>query len=186
MIFGHIFLGQRICEHVALQAAQVMPSRKEDGQTKTQKRFGLKCQNRIAPAAMSMNGMLKGLKIHFAVKSPEKTSLIEGVNCVLRRRVNRLVRKPVAFSKLFVNHMGSVRYFSESLQSVGLRQNFRKTWDYRLFYNLTAIAPPVFNINNIGKKSDASKPNFLLRNKTFFTASSSKSPAKTSLENGCF
>ena len=33
------------------------------------------------------------------------------MNCILRQRISRLVRKTVSFSKIFVNHMGAIRYF---------------------------------------------------------------------------
>jgi len=49
---------------------------------------------------------------HFAVKKKSgKTSLIEGVNCILRQRISRLVRKTVSFSKTLANHIGAIRYF---------------------------------------------------------------------------
>ena len=40
-----------------------------------------------------------------------KTSLIERLNCTLRQRVSRLVRKTLAFSKVISNYIGAIWYF---------------------------------------------------------------------------
>ena len=40
-----------------------------------------------------------------------KTSYIERLNCTLRQRVARLVRKTFAFSKKLENHIGAILYF---------------------------------------------------------------------------
>ena len=45
------------------------------------------------------------------VLNPQNKIIIEGVNCILRQRVSRLVRKTVAFSKQFANHVKAIRYF---------------------------------------------------------------------------
>ncbi len=38
-------------------------------------------------------------------------SLIERMNCTLRQRVSRLVRKSLSFSKKLENHIGAIKYF---------------------------------------------------------------------------
>lgn len=75
-------------------------------------------------------------------KKSGKTSLIEGVNCILRQRISRLVRKTVAFSKIFTNHTGAIRYFLSHYNRWAYEKFFRRTRSGRLFYILTLIAPP--------------------------------------------
>jgi insertion element IS1 protein InsB len=45
------------------------------------------------------------------VKKSGKTSLIERLNCTLRQRVSRLVRKSLSFSKKLSNYVGAIKYF---------------------------------------------------------------------------
>ena len=47
-------------------------------------------------------------------KKSGKTSLIERLNCTLRQRVSRLVRKSLSFSKSVSNHIGAIWYFVHS------------------------------------------------------------------------
>lgn len=52
-------------------------------------------------------------KRHQAVgKDSGKTSHIEQLNCTLRQRVSRLVRKTLSFSKELANHVGAIWYFT--------------------------------------------------------------------------
>jgi len=44
-------------------------------------------------------------------KESGKTSYIERLNCTLRQRCSRLVRKTLSFSKKLVNHIGMIAYF---------------------------------------------------------------------------
>ena len=44
-------------------------------------------------------------------KESGKTSYIERLNCTLRQRCSRLVRKTLSFSKKLVNHVGMIAYF---------------------------------------------------------------------------
>ena len=44
-------------------------------------------------------------------KDSGKTNIIEGLNCLLRQRVSRLVRKTLSFSKKLTNHIGAIWYF---------------------------------------------------------------------------
>lgn len=49
---------------------------------------------------------------HFAVgKDSGLTAYIERVNCTLRQKISRLVRKGLAFSKNIDNHVGAIKYF---------------------------------------------------------------------------
>lgn len=49
---------------------------------------------------------------HHAVgKETGKTSYIERLNCTLRQRISRLVRKTLSFSKKVENHIGAIWYF---------------------------------------------------------------------------
>jgi IS1 family transposase/transposase-like protein len=51
-------------------------------------------------------------KRHRAVgKETGHTSHIERLNCTLRQRISRLVRKTLSFSKKIANHMGAIWYF---------------------------------------------------------------------------
>lgn len=51
-------------------------------------------------------------KRHQAVaKESGKTSYIERLNCTLRQRVSRLVRKTLSFSKKIENHVGAIWLF---------------------------------------------------------------------------
>jgi IS1 family transposase/transposase-like protein len=51
-------------------------------------------------------------KRHRAVnKQSGKTSYIERLNCTLRQRISRLVRKALSFSKSLENHIGAIWYF---------------------------------------------------------------------------
>jgi len=51
-------------------------------------------------------------KRHRAVgKESGKTSYIERLNCTLRQRVSRLVRKALSFSRNLENHIGAIWYF---------------------------------------------------------------------------
>ena len=51
-------------------------------------------------------------KRHQAVeKETGKTSYIERLNCTLRQRISRLVRKTLSFSKKIENHIGAIWYF---------------------------------------------------------------------------
>ncbi|MCI4624955.1 MAG: hypothetical protein L3V56_03245, partial [Candidatus Magnetoovum sp. WYHC-5] len=52
------------------------------------------------------------IKRHRSVgKESGKTNYIERLNCTLRQRISRLVRKTLSFSKKIVNHIGSIWYF---------------------------------------------------------------------------
>ena len=44
-------------------------------------------------------------------KASGKTSMIERLNCTLRQRISRLVRKTLSFSKKFANHLGAIWNF---------------------------------------------------------------------------
>jgi insertion element IS1 protein InsB len=44
-------------------------------------------------------------------KDSGKTSHIERLNCTLRQRCSRLVRKTLSFSKKLANHIGAIKYF---------------------------------------------------------------------------
>ncbi|MEM1369615.1 MAG: IS1 family transposase, partial [Cyanobacteria bacterium P01_H01_bin.15] len=44
-------------------------------------------------------------------KETGKSSLIERFNCTVRRRVSRLVRKTLYFSKKIENHVGAICLF---------------------------------------------------------------------------
>jgi len=44
-------------------------------------------------------------------KESGKTFYIERLNCTLRQRCSRLVRKTLSFSKKLVNHIGMIAYF---------------------------------------------------------------------------
>ena len=49
---------------------------------------------------------------HLSVgKETGKTNHIERLNCTLRQRVSRLVRKTLSFSKKLENHIGAIWYF---------------------------------------------------------------------------
>lgn len=49
---------------------------------------------------------------HFAVgKDSGLTAYIERLNCTLRQRASRLVRKSLSFSKSLSNHIGAIKYF---------------------------------------------------------------------------
>ena len=51
-------------------------------------------------------------KRHKAVnKQSGKTNRIERLNCTLRQRIGRLVRKTLSFSKKLTNHIGAIWYF---------------------------------------------------------------------------
>ncbi len=51
-------------------------------------------------------------KRHRAVdKRSGKTNRIERLNCTLRQRIGRLVRKTLSFSKKLTNHIGAIWYF---------------------------------------------------------------------------
>jgi len=51
-------------------------------------------------------------KRHHAVgKESGQTNHIERLNCTLRQRISRLVRKTLSFSKIIVNHIGAIWYF---------------------------------------------------------------------------
>jgi len=51
-------------------------------------------------------------KRHRAVgKDSGQTNHIERLNCTLRQRLSRLVRKPLSFSKNIANHIGAIWYF---------------------------------------------------------------------------
>lgn len=51
-------------------------------------------------------------KRHHAVgKETGHTNHIERLNCTLRQRISRLVRKTLSFSKKMVNHIGAIWYF---------------------------------------------------------------------------
>ena len=52
------------------------------------------------------------LKRHKSVdKQSGLTSKIERLNCTLRQRISRLVRKTLSFSKKLDNHIGAIWYF---------------------------------------------------------------------------
>ena len=51
-------------------------------------------------------------KRHKAVgKETGKTSYIERLNCTMRQRISRLVRKTLSFSKKIENHVGAIWFF---------------------------------------------------------------------------
>ena len=59
----------------------------------------------------SYQGVLPQNRHRLVDKKSGKTSLIERLNCTLRQRVSRLVRKILAFSKVIPNHIGAIWYF---------------------------------------------------------------------------
>ncbi|PZU97810.1 MAG: hypothetical protein DCE90_06355 [Pseudanabaena sp.] len=45
-------------------------------------------------------------------KKTGRTAYIERLNCTLRQRVGRLVRKTLSFSKKLENHIGAIFFFA--------------------------------------------------------------------------
>jgi IS1 family transposase len=77
------------------------------------------CGNRYLQSIVSVRFAIQRLaaevlpsKRHQAVgKETGKTSYIERLNCTLRQRVSRLVRKTLSFSKKLENHIGAIWNF---------------------------------------------------------------------------
>lgn len=68
-------------------------------------RFAIQISGRLAAEVLPS-------KRHQAVgKETGKTSYIERLNCTLRQRVSRLVRKTLSFSKKLENHIGAIWNF---------------------------------------------------------------------------
>ena len=50
-------------------------------------------------------------KRHVSSKQKRDTNHLERLNCTIRQRVSRLVRKALSFSKTLENHIGAIKYF---------------------------------------------------------------------------
>ena len=48
---------------------------------------------------------------HIISKLARKTNHVERFNCTLRRRVSRVARATLSFSKNLTNHIGAIKYF---------------------------------------------------------------------------
>ena len=59
----------------------------------------------------SYEGVIPSKRHRPVNKQSGKTSYIERLNCTLRQRISRLVRKALSFSKSLENHIGAIWYF---------------------------------------------------------------------------
>ena len=59
----------------------------------------------------SYEGVIPSQRHRAVGKETGKTGYVERLNCTLRQRISRLVRKALSFSKSLENHIGAIWYF---------------------------------------------------------------------------
>ena len=88
-------------------------SRKREDAQKLWKKLPDKIQNQgyfYSDDWDAYKGVFPKERHHYSTQKKE-TNHLERLNCTIRQRVSRLVRKSLSFSKIIENHIGALKYF---------------------------------------------------------------------------